>query len=314
MTGKKIGHWGRILILAQGTMLVLSVSCSSAPKVPTETNARKNEAAGYTKLADGFLGKGQYASALQYYNEALETNLIVDNIDGVISSRSSLGRVYLMMKAYEDAEREILDALQDARSFGNDNLVALCLSNLGEFQYAKGLSAEAEKSFVEAEGKSSGVDRLKSVILHNRAISAISRNELELASSLLNTAMQSNQRAKRWSEYAANCYVLASVKNKTGDTAGALAWAEKALEADKKAENSLGIAADLEALAKLSVKLAKKAEAFDYFRRAFNLAMLLNDAPAVERILASLIEISTQLEKPGYAARYAQMLSRLKAN
>ncbi len=294
-------------------VLALAVSCSSAPKVPTEVNDRKNEAAGYMKLADGFLGKGQYASALQYYNEALETNLMVDNVEGAISSRSSLGRVYLMMKSYEDAEREIRDSLQDARALGNDPLIALCLSNFGELQYARGNAAEAEKSFVEAESKAGDRDQLKAVILHNRAVAAVSRNEPELAVTLLTTAMQANEKAKRWSEYAANSYVMASIKNKAGDTAGALGWAEKALEADKKAENSFGIAADLEALGKLNRKLSKNAEALAYFRRAFNLTLLINDAAAVERILVNMVELSTLLEMPDYAKRYTALLEQLKA-
>jgi len=93
-----------------------------------------------------------------------------------------------------------------------------------------------------------------------------------------------------------------------------LAWAEKALEADKKAENSSGIAADLEALGKLNRKLSNNQEAFNYFRRAFNLAMLINDGAAVERVLSNLIELSALLEKPDYAARYAELLARLKGN
>ena len=244
----------------------------------------------------------------------METNLLVDNVEGAISSRSSLGRVYLKMQSYEDAEREILDSLQDARSFGNGSLMALCLSNLGEMQYATGKTEEAEKSFIEAEGKAGGQDRLKAVILHNRAVGAVARGELVLAATLLNTAMQINEKAKRWSEYAANSYVFASVKNKTGDTAAALVWAGNALEADKKAENSYGIAADLEALGKLSRKLGKNPEAFNYFRRAFSLALLLNDASAVERVLDNLIELSVLLDKPDYAKRYIELLARLKAN
>ncbi|MBU0937261.1 MAG: tetratricopeptide repeat protein, partial [Spirochaetes bacterium] len=103
----------------------------------------------------------------------------------------------------------------------------------------------------------------------------------------------------------------ASIENQNGNTALALEWAGKALEADKNAENSIGIAADLEALARLQRKAGNNEAAFDYFRRALNISLQLNDQELARRSLDALIELATTLELPDYQERYTELRSRL---
>lgn len=291
--------------------LALLSACSSAPKRASEVVAKKNDAAEYAKLADGFFAGRQYASALQYYGEALEANQSVDNVEGAIVSRSSLGRVYLAMGQSEDAARELGDALEDARALGRGPLVALCLSNLGEFRFAQGDAAGADALFAEAEPLASGDDAIAAVISHNRGVVAMGRGDYAAAEAFLARAAASNDRARRWVELASNRYVLASVANAKGDAAGALAWLEKALVADKAAENSAGIGADLAAMARLQRRLGRDAAAFDLYRRAFGVWLAVNDRGEAEKALTALYELSVALGKESYALRYKALLERL---
>ncbi|MBU0937165.1 MAG: tetratricopeptide repeat protein, partial [Spirochaetes bacterium] len=236
--------------------LTLLGACSSLPSKNQPVNERKNEAAGYIQLADDFLAKNQYASALQFYDQALRTNLAVDYVEGAITARSSLGRVYLRLQAWDEALRELNDALHDARILDDDALLALCLNNLGEYYYISGDDSQAVSYFQSAAilADSGKDEKLLAVINHNLGVAAVRAKDLEAARSFFEAARSANEKAKRWSEYAANCYMLASIENQNGNTALALEWAGKALEADKNAENSIGIAADLEALARLQRK------------------------------------------------------------
>jgi len=289
------------------TLALVLASCSSAPKRPAEELARKNEAAQYAKLADDFFFKGQYLQALSFYGEALDAHLSVDNVEGAVLSRNSLGRAFLALGRLSDAEREFADALRDARAFGKPALVAQSLSNLGELLYARGEREAAGAAFAEAETLVTASDPLAAVIAHNRGVLALALGEFDQAQAYLSRAELANERAKRWAALGTNRYVLASLANARGDAAGALVWAKKALEADKRGENSLGIGADLEALAQLSRKAGEAETALDYYRRALGLWVSLGrDADAL-RCAKALAELAEGLGEDALARRYAAM-------
>lgn len=291
----------------------LASACSSTPKRPSEIVAIKNEAAEYSRLADGFLAAGQYASALQYYGEALASNLSVDNVEGSIIARSSLGRVYLALRQFNDAERELGDSLEDARAFGKPALVALCLSNLGELRYAGSDKEAADRLFAEAEPLAVGSEAVVALVAHNRGVVAMARGDYAAATAFLSKSAALNERARRLRELGSDRYVLASVANAQGDRAGALVWAGKALASDKAAENAPGIGADLEALAQLHRKEGHDELAFDLYRRAFGVWLSLNRESDGERCLAALIDLATRLGKESYIARYQALLDRIQS-
>lgn len=300
-----------LVTLAALAMAAIASACSSAPGRPSETVAIKNEAADYSRLADGFLAAGQYASALQYYGEALTSNLSVDNIEGSIMARSSLGRVYLALRQYNDAERELGDALEDARAFGKPSLMALCLSNLGELRYAGSDTDAADLLFAEAETLAAGDEAVVALVAHNRGVVAMSRGDYAAAEAFLAKSAALNERARRLSELASDRYVLASLAHAKGDLADAITWADKALAADKAAENAPGIGADLEALAQLHRKAGHDDLAFDLYRRAFGVWLSLNREPDGERCLVTLNELAVKLGKESYALRYTALLEAI---
>jgi len=308
-------------ILASAVLAgMMAVSCSSTPGKAAVVVTTKNDAAEFARLGDGFMSSGQYASALQYYGEALDSNLSVDNVEGAIASHGSIGRVYLSMGSFDDARREFADALEDARALGKPSLIALCLSNAGELAYAEGVSqgkateaaAAADLLFAEAEPLAAGDEAVAAVVAHNRGVSAMARGELDTAEAYILKSAAANDKARRWVELGSNRYALASIANSRGNLPAALDWAHKALDADKSAENAPGIGADLEALARLSRKSGNDAAAFDYYRRSFGVWLSLNRAAEAERCLVALNELAASLGKEGYVKRYAELLERIR--
>jgi tetratricopeptide (TPR) repeat protein len=302
------GHNIGLSLIALLTLCFSALACSSAPKKAVDTVALKNEAADYAKLADDFFFKGQYLSALQFYGEALDLNLSVDNIEGVIVARNALGRTLLVLGRLDDAEREFTDALRDGRPFGKPALIAQSLSNLGELYYTRSKLEEAETFLLEAERLAPTNDAVWAVVAHNRGVVAVARGDLSGARAYLLKAEQANERAKRWSVLGTNRYVLASVAHAQGSLEEALRWAEQALAADKAAENSLGIGADLEALGRLSRRAGRPEQAFEYFRRSFGLWLALGKDRDAERVLRELRELALELGEEDYALRYGRML------
>jgi tetratricopeptide (TPR) repeat protein len=297
-----------ILVVA---LAVFTVSCSSTPKGSRDVVTRKNEAADYAKLADGFYFAGQYPSALQFYGEALDGNLSVDNVEGAIIARSSLGRVYLTMGRMQDAAREFGDALEDARIFGKSSLLALCLSNLGELRFAQDRVDEADELFTAAEPLAIGDNATAALVSHNRGMVAKARGDLAAAEALILKAAAANEKADRWAELGSNRYVLASIANARGDLPGAIALAELALAADKAAENVPGIGADLQALARLRRRNGEPELAFDLYRRAFGVWVGFDRIDEARTCLEALGELARELGKDEYAQRYAELLGRL---
>lgn len=305
----RAGKLGFVIMVAG--LVILSYSCSSMPKGSRDVVAKKNEAAEYAKLADGFYFAGQYASALQFYGEALDGNLSVDNVEGAIMARSSLGRVYLTMGALDDASREFGDALEDARVYGQSSLLALCLSNLGELRFAQERIDEAEELFATAEPLAADDNATAALVAHNRGMVAKAKGDLAAAEALILQAAAANEKAARWAELGSNRYVLASIANARGDLPGAILLAEKALAADKAAENIPGIGADLQALARLRRRNSEPELAFDLYRRAFGVWVGFDRVDEARACLEALGELAVELGKDEYASRYAELLGRL---
>jgi tetratricopeptide (TPR) repeat protein len=210
-----------------------------------------------------------------------------------------------------DALRELTDALEDARAFGVPSLVALCLSNLGELHYASEDIDAADALFNEAAGLASGDGAVAALVSHNRGVVAMARGEYSVAQALILKSAAANEKSERWIELASNRYTLASIANALGDEDKAISWAQKALEADKRAEHAPGIGADLEALARLQRKATNEAAAFDLYRRALGVWLSLDREGEAERCLIALQELASSLGKEDYASRYEALLGRL---
>ncbi|HPE35756.1 MAG TPA: hypothetical protein PK625_01295 [Spirochaetales bacterium] len=296
--------------LAAALVLGLA-SCSSAPKRQAAVVEKKNEAAEYLALADGFYFLGQYASAVQYYTEALDANLSVDNVEGSIKARNSLGRSFMALGRLDDAAREFGDALTDARAYGKAALIALGLSNLGELAHRRGDLESADLFFSDAEGLAPSGDPVWAVVAHNIGVTAMARGDLETAYDYVLKAESANERAKLWVELGSNRYVLASITNAQGRTADALTWALRALAADKTAENTLGIGSDLEALGSLKRKAGLENDAFNFYRRAFGLWVAMNRVDDARRCLVVLIELAANTGRDDYAQRYKAILDSI---
>lgn len=289
-------------------------ACSTAPKPVAEVVARKNQAAEYSKLGDGFLAKRDYASALRFYEESLRENRAVDNTEGVVLSMNSIGRVYLAAGRPDDAEATFREALDYAGPLRNPSFRALSLANLGEALYARGEAAAAMDAFQEAVPLAARDERTLAVLLHDRAVVYRDRGEWDAAEADLRRAGGINQRLKRLAEYGANLFLLGNIAHKRGNSQAALDLLRQALEADRKAENSAGIAADLEALAVLSRGQGTRGDAFQYYRRAFDVFVSLDSASDALRCAEALEALAAELERPEDARKYREYAARIRAS
>ncbi|MGA2545620.1 MAG: hypothetical protein ABSF43_03685 [Rectinemataceae bacterium] len=309
-------HRAEILIIASAvvTGAIFFASCSSAPKPPDGVYDARNKAAELAKLGDGFMSKAQYASALQYYADALKANSAVDDLLGVAASHASMGRAYLAAGEADAAKLEYEASLEYARFSGSTEAQSVAKSGLGEIAFAGGAKAEALAYFEEAMSLAPAVGAAKdekafAIALHDAAVAKAALGRAPEAIVDLERAQGMNLKAKRWVELGANRYALASALSGEGRTSEALGAALGALDADKRAENARAVPLDLAAAASLCNKLGRGADAWDYWHRSFDSALSADDASSVRKALNALVELAPKLKKNG--ARYAALLDKL---
>jgi tetratricopeptide (TPR) repeat protein len=303
---------------AAGALAALAIvasvlaACSSAPKTPAIVVEAKNRAAEYAELGNSFLARGRMEEALSFHEKALRENRSVDNVEGIASSLNSIGRIYIAAGMLDLAELELADALEYGRMAGSDGQRALALANLGETRWLRGKPEEALELFERAMPLAARSDAVRAIVLHDRAVvlRALERKAEARADFLAAQAI--NQKLSRWTELAANLYALAGLTRSEGQLVDALVWAEKALEADKRAEHSPGIAADLEASGMILRELGRKEEAYDRYRRSFDVWLAADRKDGTRRSLEALAALADELDLAPEAAKWRSLLASLE--
>ena len=113
----------------------------------------KNRAAEAAQFGNSYYRQGRYDLALQFFTQALNENLSVDNEPGVVQSYNSIGRVYLAVGMVDEAETAFLKAQAIAVRLGGESLFVTS-NNLGELYLRRGDAAGALETFERVLGGS----------------------------------------------------------------------------------------------------------------------------------------------------------------
>ncbi|MCX7025183.1 MAG: tetratricopeptide repeat protein [Spirochaetes bacterium] len=295
-------------------ILALCAGCSSTPKKKVVIIEKANQAAEYSKLGDGFFASGAYDSALKFYDQALQANMSIDNLEGIAIAYNSIGRVYLQAGSFDLAGESFLDALMYGKLSGKAAVRAGALINLGELAYARGDRDGATGFFDEAAPLAQNDQRVLAILFHDRGVLIRDGGLPDEAIIEIKKAAQINERLKAWTELSSNYYVLATIEAKRENYAGAVELARKALVADKTAEFSRGIAGDLEALASYNLKSGKPESAYPLYIRSFNVWLTINEVAGVKRCLEAVVKLAAELGNEADLAEYSAKLEKLNAS
>jgi len=306
-----------LLALACLAALLAGGSCSSAPKKTDTVVVARNRAVEATASGNSYYRQGRYDLALRFFTQALELNTSVDNLEGIVQSGNSLGKVSLALGDLDGAEQLFMRAKEQSGS--SRDLAALCEGNLGEVAMRRGDYGKALAIFDSLlagdTGKAGGglADEQRAMLLHNRGTAYKNLGEGARAREDLLKSLALNLAAKRIEEAAADYYALASLDAKEGLLESAKQNAGLALSLDKKVENSLGIAKDLYALGVISSRLDDTASAYDYFRRSYQVSTTLSMRADMQRALGELAVAAEALGRTEEAAQYRKTLAELGA-
>jgi tetratricopeptide (TPR) repeat protein len=299
------------VLAALAAALILG-ACSTAPKQADAATDVKNRAVEAAKSGNDYYRQGRYDLALQFFTQALNENLSVDNEPGVVQSYNSIGRVYLAVGMVDEAETSFQKARSIALRLGGESLFVTSI-NLGELYLRRGDAAGALGTFERVLGGSlAGMppDQV-GLLYHNLGSAYKATGDLDRAMEWLKKALAVNLGEKLYEEAASDYYMIASVYSRQGDYAAAAKNAGLALEYDKRIENALGVVKDLLALGRIAEKTADHASAWDYFRRAHLAATALGRRDDICAALEGLISSGEALGKTAEVAEHRKALAAL---
>jgi tetratricopeptide (TPR) repeat protein len=300
--------------------LLLVTSCSTAPKRTTGSDEVKNRAAQYSRTGNVYFSRGQYDQALRLFRLSLQENLSVDNRSGAVAAYNSIGQTFMAAGDMADAKNAFDRAIGLATAIQDGNLILRSKTNLAELMLeqdssdiATGTTEKAVK-ILEAllAGATEKSDRGDLAIVHHDLGAAYARlSQYSLAEIHLHQALSMNEALKRPVEIASDYYMLASLFSRQGLMEKASTAIASALEFDKQAENSPGIASDLYAAGQISAKSGDTPSAYDYYGRALQVYIALNSKAGVRSTLDRLIPLAESAGKADDLKGFKSMLKNL---
>ena len=267
-------------------IIFIYFSCSSASKRLTyEQNDLKNQAADNTKMANQFVGKYEYDKAIEYLKDSLKLNIMADNIGGVITNYADIGKVYLFTKDTEKA----LDFYNTALKLANEENIngifnrekAYVLNGIGEAYFFNDKYKEAEEFFNKALQLEID-EESKALINVNIAKIYTQRNDHSKSLEYLSQALPifeklyQQKRIENIRNLSSTYYFVARKNFRLQNNDKAIEYIKKAIEIDKKIENSSGIADDYYIMAKITQRKDKNL-ALKYYNKSRDIYKLIDD-------------------------------------
>lgn len=304
----------RLSVIPVVLAIVVSLAgCRSSPE-PEREMSRKNQAARYAEFGNTQYNRGNFDLALRYFDLALAENVAIDNLPGIAQSYNSIGRVYSAVGNLPEAEASFLTAVEFAELAGHREHRMQAHVNLGVVALQRNDSASAREFFSTARAAvNAGEAKPNAILYHNMGILYARENEFERAHEYIGRARDLNREHHRWPELASNHYMLASILSRQQRFAEALVQAERALEYDKRAENSPGIAADLYALGVISTRMDAHEDAYQYYLRSLRVYLALNQHKPALRLLGYLEETARITGREAEAEEFLVQQDRIRA-
>ena len=265
-------------------IMLVSVSCSTAPKNPGDVYTLRTSAESLLESANKDAGRGNFANALLLLDKCKQNAILADDPSLIIRTCLSRGNVLLALRRTKEAFAEWDFAIGEAERFENAELLSVSKIFRARGNLNSGRAgAQAVLDEVNSESLNIKKDRL---------YLAFSWQVKGLALRVMGSYRQAEDAVKRSLEihekdsYLENAsydwYIIASIRSLAGDTTGALAALDTSIALDRRIENSWGLAASWRAKGDVYSKASRQNEADEAYRRAMAiyLAMANQDEAA----------------------------------
>lgn len=265
--------------------LMLGALCACATSPPTTSSTDASDQADL-ELRRGvyWYQKGCLRKAMDHVYAAHEHYSLADRQAGVARSLNSLANIYLQTGDLENALLFYDAAVSSGRRCDDQEVVAQALSNKAAMLIDAGELSAAEVLLDEARLMSRATGSVLALILNHRAVLSLKAQRYDEAQALLDQA-DAAAAGDGVSAAATIRFTRGRLMTKTGQYPQAMRHFQQALELDRQAGFTRGIAGDLDAMADIHERLGEEEAALDCLDRSVKInALLANRAKVLENL------------------------------
>ena len=266
--------------------LLVSVSCSTAPKNPTDDFTLRSQAEASLNLGNTEADRNNYDTALMLLTESRQKAILADDPSLMIRTGLSLGNVLFALGREDEAFSQWQIALDEAERFADRELLSVSKIHFARGRLLSGKqSAQAVLDEVNRESSSIKSDKLYVAFSwYVKGLALRELGSLREAEDAIKRSLDIHEKDKYLLRAAYDWYLIASIRSTAGNTDGALQALNSAIVLDRRMENSWGLAADWRAMGDIYRKTGKTREAREAYLHAKAIFLSLGDEKGAEEI------------------------------
>lgn len=272
--------------------------CATSPTASSSADASDH---GDRELKRGIFWyqKGCTRKAMNHFYAAHEHYSLTDRQAGVARSLNSLANVYRQTGDVNRARLFYDAAITAARRCDDQQVIAQALSNKAAVLMDADDLAGAEVLLDEAQLLSRETGPVFAMVLNYRAVLLMKAQQFDEALNILDQA-DSIATGDGFKTGAALRFTRGRLEMRTGDYAEAMLLFQQALELDRQAGFSRGMADDLSAMADINEQLGQDEAALDCLDRSIKIHALVG---CREKVLDNLDRLESLAQKTGTDVR-----------
>jgi tetratricopeptide (TPR) repeat protein len=266
--------------------LLLTISCSTKPKNPTDDFSIRSQAEAALKLGITEADRNKYDAALQLLAECKRQAVLTDAPSLIIRSGLSLGNVLFALGREDEAFTEwdaavsLADELADRDLLSVSKIHLLRGNLLSKRQSERAVYDEAVREAANIKS-----DNLYIAFSWNvRGLALREMRSFTEAEKAIQRSLDIHEKDKHILKAAYDWYVIANIRSLDGKADGALEALKSAITLDRRMENSWGLAADWRAMGDVYRKSGKTREANKAYKRAKDIFLAIGDDEKAEEI------------------------------
>ncbi|HAK89038.1 MAG: hypothetical protein A2077_01740 [Nitrospirae bacterium GWC2_46_6] len=249
-------------------------------KEPTLSDAQL-KAAEFNQKAESAFKKGSYRRALNLYNEALNINRSMENIDGTAINLINAASAYRKLGDKEKAHKYLDEIL-------NASAVAYRPAHISDAAFLKALlyldegKHDTAKDWTDRSLSSCGDSQCQGKIYNLKGRIELLKRDAVSAITYGNKGLSLNKAGGDEAETANSLRLIAEAKAAKSEYTEAIKFYEDAFLIDKKLEAGRKISMDLIGIADMLFKQKMCGDAVKYYQRALSVSKGLGDEEGVK--------------------------------
>jgi len=259
----------KTILILLAALILTGVSCSTAPKRPTEIVVVRRQAEQELDLGNKATGQGEYDNALLLLTEAKRKAVSVDDVSLIIRVSLSCGNALLSMGRTSEAFAEWDTAIVEAQRLGNAEL--LSVSRIFRARGSLLTGRDTARSVLDLVTREQANIKNRYYLAFSWQVRGLAIRAIESyteAENAIRRSLEINEKDRYLESASYDWYIIASIRSLAGNHNGAIQALEASMAIDRRIENSWGLAASWKAMGDIYAKMGRANEATAAYARS----------------------------------------------